>query len=313
MFARLRSASFLTTGSLLLAALCWGLVPVATRYLFADFTPRQLVVLRFFVAGLCFLPLLLPLRSYHWTPRQVWRAIFCGIVSVIGYHLTVAYGLSTTPAGIAGLLVATQPIWIILISALFLRERFGWTVIVGLVLSLAGIVLLLAQGTSGSGWHGATLTGTLLVLLAALMWSIYTVAVRPLSKELGARASTALTMVIGTVPLLALWDNGTFPLLSQLNVFAWFALALLIFGSTIIATILWNYGVAHTSSSQAGLFLYLLPLISVAGGAIFLRETISFITVLSGMLIIAGVAVAQTRRFALRQRVNSEPEIEQNK
>ncbi len=292
----LRKTSWLTSGALFLAALCWGLAPVATRYLLAYFAPLQLVLARFLIAIILFLPLLWPLRTHRWTVKKLAWAVFCGLTSVVGYNVTVTYGLRTIPAGVAGLLIASEPIWILLIAALVLREKISWTVLAGLLLALAGIVLLLSQETLGAAWNLATLIGVLLVLLAALMWSIYTVAVRSLSKELGARASTALTIMIGTLPLLAFWDGTTWPLLAHLSSVAWFALALLALGSTVVATILWNYGVARTASSQ----LYLVPLISVAGGALFLHEQVSIVTLASGLLIITGVALAQVRRLPWR-------------
>lgn len=292
MLARSRRAPLLTTGALFLAAFCWGLAPVATRYLLRYFAPLQLVLLRFLIATLLFLPLLISLRSQRWARKTVAQAVFCGLVGIIGYNVPVAYGLRAIPSGMAGLLIATEPIWIMLIAALVLHEKISWSVLVGLLLALIGIVLLLGQQTFGSRWNGATLVGASLVLLAALMWSVYTVAVRSLSKELGALSSTALTVVIGTLPLLAFWDNTAWPVLGHLGLFGWVTLALLALGSTIMATILWNYGVTRTTSSQAGLFLYLVPLVSVTGGALFLHEQVNGATLLSGGLIIVGVALA---------------------
>ncbi len=296
MSGRLSGGSLLTTGALFLAALGWGLAPVATRYLLASFNPLQLVVLRFLIASLLLLPLLLPLRHHHWTWKEGSWALFCGVTGVIGYNVPVAYGLRVLSSGIAGLLIATEPIWILLIAAVALHERISWSVLLGLLLSLSGIALLLGQETFGATGNAGFLIGALLVLLAALMWSIYTVSVRALSKKVGARTSTALTLVTGTLPLLAFWDAHTWPLLFHLNAVAWFALALLALGSTVAATILWNYGVVRTASAQAGLFLYLVPLVSVAGGALFLHEQIGLVTLASGLLIIVGVILAQISR-----------------
>ena len=294
--------SLLTMSALFLAALCWGLAPVATRYLLSSFAPLQLVVVRFLIASLLLLLLLPSLRHSRWTLREIAWTLFCGVAGVIGYNVPVAYGLRVLPSSIAGLLIATEPLWILLIALLALREKISQSVLFGLFLSLIGIVLLVGQETFSEVNNTGFLAGALLVLLAALMWSIYTVSIRSLSKKLGARTSTALTLVIGTVPLLAFWDARTGPLLLHLSTTAWLALALLVLGSTVAATILWNYGVARTASSQAGLFLYLVPLVSIAGGAIFLHEQITFTTLVSGLLIIAGVVLAQTSHLPRFQR-----------
>src|SRR5260370_21825646 len=162
MLARSRRATLLTTGALFLAALCWGLAPVATRYLLAYFAPLQLVLARFLIAIILFLPLLWPLRTHRWTVKKLAWAVFCGLTSVVGYNVTVTYGLRTIPAGVAGLLIASEPIWILLIAALVLREKISWTVLAGLLLALAGIVLLLSPETLGAACDLATLIGVLL-------------------------------------------------------------------------------------------------------------------------------------------------------
>ena len=280
-------------GALLLAVLCWGMAPVATRYLLAFFTPLQLVLMRFMISSLFLLPLLAPLRTHHWKRREIAWVIFCGLTGVIGYNVPIVYGLRTVPASIGGLLIATEPIWIMLIAALTLHEKVSWPVLCGMLLSLCGVILFFSQESFGPTWDSALLTGALLILLAALMWSIYTVSMRVLSKELGARSATALTLIVGTLPLFAFWDNRPWPLLLHLDTPGWLAIALLTLGSTVAATILWNYGVSRVKSSQAGLFLYLVTLVSVTGGTILLHERIGLLTLLSGLLIISGVALAQ--------------------
>ncbi len=289
----------LTLGALLLAALCWGSAPVATRYLLAYFSPLPLLLLRFLIAAILFVPILVSLRACPWAKRDWVLAIFCGLTAIIGYNVTVAYGLRWIPAGIAGLLIATEPIWIALISMGILRERLRWQVIIGLLLALVGIAFLFGSAslTSLASGNPTFFVGTALVLLAAIMWAIYVVAVRPLSRKFGARSSTAVTIVLGTIPLLAFGNTKLIPRIMALPFVAWAALILLAIGSTVIATICFNYGAARTSSSRAGLFLYLVPLVSVAGGGLFLHEQIGLTVIVSGLLIIAGVALAQVEHL----------------
>jgi drug/metabolite transporter (DMT)-like permease len=290
---------FLTPGALLLAALCWGSAPVATRYLLTYFNPLPLLLLRFLIAAICFLPMLVSLRTYPWSKRDGVLAIFCGMTAIIGYNVIVTYGLRWIPAGIAGLLLATEPIWIALISFVILRERLRWQVITGLLLALAGIAVLsgTASLTSFASGNPTFIAGTALVLLSAMMWAMYVVAVRPLSRKFGARSATAVTIVLGTIPLLAFGNTNLIPRVIALPFAAWASLILLAIGSTVVATICFNYGVARTSSSRAGLFLYLVPLVSIAGGGLFLHERVGPTVIMSGLLIIAGVALAQVQHL----------------
>jgi drug/metabolite transporter (DMT)-like permease len=287
----------LTICALLLAALCWGAAPVATRFLLAYFSPLPLLLLRFLIAAIFFLPMLVSLRKYSWSFRDWILALFCGLTAIIGYNVTVTYGLRWLPSGIAGLLIATEPIWIALISLVVLRERLRWSILAGFLLALAGIALLFGSASLASFANSSPsfLAGAALVLLSAMMWAIYVVAVRPLSYKFGARSSTAVTIVLGSIPLLAFGNTNLISRVISLPFAAWAALLLVGIGSSVVATILFNYGAARTSSSRAGLFLYLVPLVSVAGGSIFLHEQISPTVIVSGMLIIAGVALAQVQ------------------
>ncbi len=116
-------------------------------------------------------------------------------------------------------------------------------------------------------------------------------------------------MVIGTVPLLAFGDSRTQGILLHLSLPGWLALALLSLGSTVVATILWNYGVTRTTSARAGLFLYLVPLVSVTGGVLFLREQVGFVTFIGGGFIVAGVALAQVRHVPSFQKSVSKERV----
>ncbi|GCE19621.1 DMT family transporter [Dictyobacter kobayashii] len=303
-----RSSYSFGAGALLLAVICWGMAPVATRYLLSHLTPLQLILVRFTISSLLLLPTLLQLRNQHWSRRDIGLAILCGLLNSIGYNLIVAFGLNFIPASLAGILIATEPIWILLLSMRLTHERPHWSVWLGLALAAIGIgVGALMGDTTGISFTTTQLLGAGLTLLAAFMWSAYTILVRPLTTKYGARNCTGLTTLIGTLPLLVFYTPQLASHLLLFNAFGWLALLLLTVGSTVIATILWNYGVASMPGSQAGLFLYLVPLVSVAGGSLFLHEAITSGLLLSGVLILLGVCIAQTRQFRAQYTQHEPP------
>src|SRR5215469_1322454 len=87
------------TGVLLLAVLCWGLAPVANRYLLRSLSPSYLVIARFVVASLLFLPVVAQMRKQQWRRADLLRSILCGLASILGYNVVVTYGLEWVPAG----------------------------------------------------------------------------------------------------------------------------------------------------------------------------------------------------------------------
>jgi drug/metabolite transporter (DMT)-like permease len=290
--------------SLLLAVSCWGMAPVATKYMLSDLTPVQLILVRFALSALICLPVLFQLRSQPLTRKETGIAIICGLLNSIGYNLTVAYGIGMIPPGLASLIIATEPIWILSLSLIIARERPHWTVLGGFLFAVIGIGsgVFINGETRGITLNGQQIAGAGLTLLAAFMWGSYTVIVRPLSQKRGSLSSTGLTTIIGAIPMFAFFQPPLVTALTHLSLLAWLIIVFLVAGSTIIATLLWNHGMASIPGAQAGLFLYLVPLVGIAGSSLFLHEAITPGILLSGAFILVGVALAQSRQLFARRK-----------
>jgi drug/metabolite transporter (DMT)-like permease len=299
----------LALSALLLAVICWGMAPVTTSFLLSYLTPLQLILVRFTFSALLCLPILFQLRNQRLSRPELLIAIIGGLLNSIGYNLTVSYGLKLIPPGLASLLIATEPIWILSFSLLIAHERPSRSILGGFLLAVIGIGIgtFMNGDTRGITFSTEQIAGAGLTLLAASMWGLYTVVVRPLSQKRGSLTSTGLTTIIGVLPMLIFFQPPLLTTLIHLNTLAWLAILFLVGGSTIIATILWNYGVATLHSAQAGLFLYLVPLVGVTGSALLLHEPITPGIIMSGILILAGVVLAQSHTV-LKQRRNKQKE-----
>ena len=283
----------MATLALVCAAACWGLAPVATRELVAHLEPLHLLLLRFGIATVIFCPALLQFRA--WLPADRLKMIGCGLVAMLGYYLPVTIGSRFIPSNATGLLVTTQTLWMAGLAALFLRERMTGRLLAGIAISTGGILLLLG-GAAAQALTGNWLLGGGLTLFAALMWSIYSLAIRPLATKYGALTCTALTAIVGFAPLLFSINANLGSEVSALTLETAVALIILAVCSTVIGNFLWNFGLVRLTGVQASLFLYLIPLVSVLGGVLLLHEAILAQTMISGALIVGGVAIAQSAR-----------------
>ena len=96
-----------------LAAVClWGLAPVATRAAVAHLSPLPLLLIRLAVASLVLLPWAWPVFR-RLRPRSAGRLLAAGVLGLVGYNLPVTLGLRWLPAATAGLLLATEPVWVL--------------------------------------------------------------------------------------------------------------------------------------------------------------------------------------------------------
>jgi drug/metabolite transporter (DMT)-like permease len=281
----------------LVAVVLWGLAPVATRAAVGHLAPLPLLVLRLTVASVVLLPWAIPVFG-RLRPRSAGRLAVAALLGLVGYNLPVTVGLQWLPASAAGLLLATEPVWVMLLGYVFLAERGGAQTWAGSAIALAGVTVLAGPGAlTGVGYRG--LAGAGLVLAGTLAFGAYTIVLRPLSQVCGAIPATAASTVVGTLPYLAFAGTLSAPRLAQLPSAVWGELAFLSLGSTVAGLLLWNRAILSGGATRVSLLLYLEPVVSVLGAVAFLGERVTLATIGGGLLILVGVAIASiTRRAA---------------
>ena len=279
------------TVSGLIAVTLWGLAPVATRALVLQLAPLPLLVLRVAVAGLILLPVAVPaLRRLD--KAHAPRLIAAGLLGMVGYNLPVTVGLQWLPASTAALILATEPIWILVLSRVFLAEpvpRWSWA---GAAVAVAGVAVLAGPEAFAAGSSGRVLAGAGLVLLGTALFGAYTIVLRPLSDQYGAVPAAATSTLAGALPYLALAGTLTPARIGRLPAAAWGELAFTALGATVAGLLLWSVAVARIGPARTGLLLYLEPVAGVTGAAVLLGERLSAGLAAGGVLVMTGVIVA---------------------
>jgi len=272
-------------GAGLIAVCLWGLAPVATRALVSQLAPLALLTVRQLLAASVLLPWAVPVMR-RIAARDMPRFVAAGLLGMIGYNLPVTVGLQWLPASSAGLLLATEPVWVLVLSYVFLGERAGRRVLIGSGVALAGVAVIAGPSalSSASGTHA--LAGAALVLLGTMAFGGYTIVLRPLSEKYGPVPATATSTVAGAVPYLAL--VGTFSP-SRLAPPAWAELLFLALGGTVAGMLLWNQAIVRGGSVRISRLLYLEPVVSVLGAMVFLGERATAAILIGGVLVLAGV------------------------
>jgi drug/metabolite transporter (DMT)-like permease len=277
----------------LVAVVLWGLAPVATRAAVGHLAPMPLLVLRLTVAALVLLPAAVPVFR-QLSQRSLGRLAAAGGLGLIGYMLPVTAGLQWLPAATAGLLLATEPVWVMIFSRWFLAERSGARAWLGSAVALAGVAILAGPGALTGGGGSRALAGAGLVLAGTMAFGAYTIVLRPLSQAYGAVPATAASTVVGAVPYLAFAGTLSGPQLTHLGASVWGELAFLALGSTVAGMLLWNRAVLSGGATRVSLLLYLEPVVSVLSAVAFLGERLTPATIAGGLFILAGVATASS-------------------
>ena len=285
-------------GLMVLLTAAWGLAFIAIKELSGEISFVSLNLARFLLASLALLPFLLFHRRRR--PRFRWRErlvlLAAGVLAVWGYHLAVNYGETAAPAGAAGVVANSSPLFVILLACIFRRERVDHWKAIGVSLSFAGLVLVTALGSPASVSQGGTgeVRGLLAVALAALSWAAYTVLLQPLLKVHLTLRVTAYATVLGSLtqlPLLALVDlPGE---LSRLSGRGWAWLAFLSLGCTVLGYLLYHRGIEVLGPTTASLYLYLVAPFSVLWGWLLRGEPLTTGLAWGTALLLAGFLLVE--------------------
>jgi drug/metabolite transporter (DMT)-like permease len=290
---RAPSGSGAGTAAGLAAVVIWGMAPVATRALVLQLAPLPLLVIRMGVAGLVLLPWCRPVLRRP-ARDHLPRLVIAGVLGMVGYNLPVTIGLQWVPASTAGLILASEPVWLLILAAVFLGERVSRRCWAGAAVALAGVALLAGPSVLSSRGGIRELAGMGLIALGTLLFAAYTLVLRPASRACGPVPATAASTVAGSLCYAAFAGTVTPGQLGRLPAAAWGELAFLALGSIVVGMLAWNLAVARLPGQRASVLLYLEPLVSVAGAVALLGERLSAGLAVGGALILGGIAATWT-------------------
>jgi drug/metabolite transporter (DMT)-like permease len=283
---------------LVLVAVVWGNAFVAIRYAVQFITPVELAAVRFLPVVILFGSWLLATdrAGVRQLFREEWRKLlYMALVGITTYHLAVNTGEVRVSAGTASLIIALSPAVAVVLSAIWLRNRITLLQVGGLVVSFAGLIVVVVYG-EGVQFNLNEFGSYLLVLLAAVVWGSYSVVGQSIPGHHPRLRVTAVVLTLAGLPLVALAPWDFWPRFVALPLQVWGAVAFLSLLCTVFAYVVWLYGVSALGAARVQSFNYLVPLFAVFSGALLLGERITWGQVAGGVLIVAGVVAINQRK-----------------
>jgi drug/metabolite transporter (DMT)-like permease len=281
---------------LAVANLLWSGNWIAGRALRDAFDPVSLNFWRWVIAALVLAPFALPaLRGKGALLRQNAGILLVLSLTGIAVFQTLVYlGLRTTTAVNAVLINSSIPLFILLCSWLIERERASPRQIAGMLVSLAGILVILSRGSPAALLELEVHAGDAWILLAMPVWGLYSVLLKRRPAELGALEFLFVISLAGVLmlaPLAAFQASVKPPTAAE-------ALGVLYMGlfASVVAFICWNRGVALAGANAAGFTVHLLPAFGTLLAILFLGETFAGFHAAGIATILAGVLLATFRR-----------------
>ena len=274
----------------------WGVSFILTKELFLSeehITVTILIALRLAIATAVMLPLLALSGKLQRIRREdlKWFLLLAFCEPFI-YHLCETNGVRLVSGSLASVVIATIPLFVPFGMWMAYRQRIKPSLIVGVLLSLAGVFLML---NGEIGFQGSALQGILFLSGAVLIAIVYTLLLVKIVDRYHPLVVTTWQNVIGLVyflPLMFAFDGASLPLLSWSPKMLLILLTLGLFCSTL-AYAGYNYGVRNLGASEACIFNNAIPVFSLVAAVAIGQEEFSWLKVVGMVIVIAGVILAQ--------------------
>lgn len=280
-------------------SLFWAGNWVLARGLQGHMSPIAMAFWRWFVAFMILLPFVAAPIAREWRVIvRSWKVLaVLGVLGVGVFNVLTYTGLKYTTATNGLLLNSIIPILIMAIGVVFLREPLSGRRAVGVALSAAGVLMIVARGELDALLELELNVGDVWILGAMVTWAVYTVGLRWRPRELSSRAFTGALIGLGLIVLLPTfaWDYGQGQR-TQWGPVTWAAVAYFAIFPSVLAYFFWNAGVARVGAERAGAFLHLMPLFGAVLAWLFLGESLLWYHYAAAVLIFAGLYIVSAHR-----------------
>jgi drug/metabolite transporter (DMT)-like permease len=276
------------------ANIVYGTSYVVARVTLDSVPPATLAFLRLVVAWLVLMPLSRrePARPLSRDDRGA--IAWMGLLGFAAAYIFSNWGIAHSTATNGALLITVEPIAMILLSPWYLGERLSRRGATGAALTIFGTVVLVVNGIPGvteklvPHW-----SGDLVLVLAGVAYASYSLLGRRVLERHAPLAVTTRSLIWGAAALLPFagleWASGVRPVWTPGSVAGALYLAVVI---TALGYLVWNWALARVPAPRAAIFLNVQPIVGALLGALLLAEPFTVFTVVGGILVVTGLAVA---------------------
>ncbi len=286
---------------LLGVSVLWGCNYVASAYLLGGFSPIFLSFARLCMTTLFLLATAFQIRGLRRPTNREWLLLAgVGVFGTLLNQIFYFTGLRHSTAANASLIIGLTPVATILLERMIYKVTFTTARLAGVILGLTGIVVIVG---TGGGLHASP--GDLNLIVAMIALSVSIIFVRGLARSMSSFAVTIFSTVLGAV-LMAPAAGGE-ALLGQSEVshslVMWGILAAAGIIAQGMASFWWNRGVAVLGAGTAAMFMNVPPFIAILLGHFLLHDPIQGSQIIGGVLILAGVFVANQSALFTHRRL----------
>ena len=279
---------------LLITTAFWGGNFVVGKVVVNYIPPFMMSLGRWIIALFLLIPML---YKKGWPKFDEWKGYWFQITilslsGIVGFTTLVYFAVKYTTAVNAALVNSLTPAVIVLLSWIVLSERLTKIQLLGILVSIIGVIIVISRGSAATFINFQFNIGDLLMIIAVILWGIYSIIMKKLTVHLSSLAVTTLSAIIAMMFLLPLtfWEliNTERVIFNATTVFGLIYIGVF---ASVLAFLGWNNGVIKLGPGKAGVFINLIPVYAALFSFLFLNEKLQIHQITGGIIVIIGVLI----------------------
>ncbi|QZY54092.1 DMT family transporter [Crassaminicella profunda] len=283
---------------LLFVTFLWGINPTIMKIGLVHIPPVPYNALRMFFAVITSWIIVMVCGSYEKIEREDFKKLF--FISLFGFfifQLCFTMGVNMTTAGNASLILGTLPITVALINKFLGTEKINYKMVLGIILSVFGVVLIIMGSNKAFGLSKNHIKGGMLLLIAQIAYGYFTV----FSKEVAKKYSNSLVTAIIVSITAILFTVVSFKSIISTNwinipIAGWLSNAYSGIFAICIGNVLWVFAVQKIGSTKTSLYNNIQPIFAIITGYIVLGEPFGFIQFIGAITIFIGLYMTKRHK-----------------
>lgn len=266
----------------------WGTTYISTKVLLQSFAPVEILFIRF-VIGLFALCIICPHRMKIERKHEIYF-VLAGLSGITLYYLFENIALVYTQATNVGVIISVAPFFTAILAHIFLKEKkITRNFILGFIMAMLGICLISYNGSIAFALNPL---GDLLALLAAVVWSVYSIVTRKIAEfHYDTIQTTRRTFLYGIIFMIpALFIFGFHPVYTRLlQPVVLLNILFLGFCACALCFVTWNMAVKILGAVKTSIYIYLVPVITIVTSVFILHEKMNAMSVIGVLCTLTGL------------------------
>lgn len=276
---------------LLLTAIFWGGTFVAGRSLAQNVGPFSAAFFRFAVASLLlvFITWKVEGKLVLLKKGQILPVFLLGLTGVFCYNVFFFKGLKLIEAGRAAIIIANNPIFIALFSAVFFKEKLNALKISGIIISVLGAIIAISRGDVLEFLQGNLGLGEFYIFLCVISWVVFSLLGKAVMSGLSPLVSVTYSSLTGTILLFMPASREGLANCIYYSIYDWGNIFYLGFFGTVLGFVWFYEGINQIGPTKAGLFINFVPISAILLAFLILSEPLTISLLIGTLLVTTGV------------------------